>query len=332
MSTISRTHGGALYFGKIPARGDFVRSANGSAITQGLDRWISAAMERISTHADWKTQFDCAPAINFAICGPRSSNLIIGFIQTSRDTSGRRYPFAIATACQVSDPLQAIPVLPLVAAPAWARMQSLAQELGEGMDVAGTLERLEHAPLIEQTTDLTEPRHELQRLLARMNVGEVEQGLVASGHPVDLRSALLASGLLLMPLLSSNPPTGQASQGLAFPLPAGPQAGSNIAALWLSLITPFFARCDIELGVFHTRLGSRPELVVSLQGASPRLLASVYAPSEAFSANIDLCKAEWVEDYVAADYSLRKLADYLAHPNLSLKQAYSTYAEVFLGA
>lgn len=46
-----------------------------------------------------------------------------------------------------------------------------------------------------------------------MNVGEVEQSLVASGHPVEMRSALLASGLLLMPLLSATPPTSQANQG-----------------------------------------------------------------------------------------------------------------------
>jgi len=332
MSLLNSSHNGVMYFGKLPLRADFVRSSTGSAVTQNLDRWISAAMERLSAHPDWKTHFDCAAPIDFAFCGPRSGNLLVGHMQSSRDSSGRRYPFLLASALKTEEPQAAIAHLPLIAAPVWNRMQGLAREVGEATDLLPALERLEETPLADEALSLARARAAFSDLLAKTNLGELERGMSQSGNRLALRSTVLASGLLLMPLLSATPPSGGASQGLALPIPANPPACIHAAALWMQLVAPFFARSDIELGVFITRLNDRPQLVLSLQGASPRLLEAIYNPAEAFNANIDMCEADWVEDHVDGDYALRKLSDYLAHPNLSLKQAFTTYAEVFLGA
>ena len=38
----------ALYFGKLPSRGDFVRSTQQGALTQMLDQWLSQGLELVS--------------------------------------------------------------------------------------------------------------------------------------------------------------------------------------------------------------------------------------------------------------------------------------------
>jgi len=114
-------------------------------------------------------------------------------------------------------------------------------------------------------------------------------------------------------------------------LPEDNAAAANAAVFWLSLIAPFLARGDHEISLMRSRLADRPQLIIGFSGACPRTLESVFNPALAFEANIDLCEAEWVEDYVANEYALTKLSSYLEHPDLSLAQALSTFGEVFLG-
>ena len=43
-----------VYFGKIPSRGDFVRSANQATLTQTLDRWLTQGIELMADDPDRK--------------------------------------------------------------------------------------------------------------------------------------------------------------------------------------------------------------------------------------------------------------------------------------
>ncbi len=52
-----------VYFGKLPSRGDFVRSAHHSALIEHLDRWQSQTMERLATDPRWKLRYDAAPTL-----------------------------------------------------------------------------------------------------------------------------------------------------------------------------------------------------------------------------------------------------------------------------
>lgn len=318
-----------IYFGKLPSRGDFVRSQNGSAVIHTLDRWISGCLEQLATDADWKRHFDAMPAVLFAFAGSRNPAFLVGRLASSQDSSGRRFPFLVAGSLRTEAPLAFLPGMPLAMHSAWTEMEHLMREARDAADINQALGRIEVTQLdAERDAEALSAR--IRNHLETCTVGQLEKSLSAAGNPCSLRHTVTALGLLLSPLLSSG--SGGASKGLALPLPDDNGSAVFASVFWLSLVAPFLARGDHEITLLRSRLAGRQQLIVSFSGASPRTLQSIFDPALAFEANIDLCDAEWIEDYLPGDYALTKLSSYLEHPDLSLSQALATFGEVFLGS
>lgn len=318
-----------MYFGKLPLRGDFVRSANGGAVVNALDRWISESLERLAIEPDWKRHFDAFQAVEFAFVGSRSQNLVAGHMVGSRDSSGRRYPFLVAGRMQIADPLALLACLPVHLMPAWQLLDQLVRGAQGANSIEEALTRIE-ASCMPAEHDFSTSAATLAAYLDSVTISQLQTQLSDSGNQLDLRQSIIALGLLLLPLLSSS--AGAASKGLALPLPRDKREASFAAAFWLSCLAPFLARASHELALLHVSLQGRPQLLVSFNGVSAATLEAVFDPARAFDTNIDLCEAEWVEDMVAGEYPLSKLSSYLEHPGLSLRQALTTFSEVFLGA
>jgi type VI secretion system protein ImpM len=84
------------YFGKLPSRGDFVRSANQASLIQTLDRWLSQGIELMSTDSRWKEVYDRGPKAHFAFLSVNSPRAMAGHLAASTDAAGRRFPFVVA--------------------------------------------------------------------------------------------------------------------------------------------------------------------------------------------------------------------------------------------
>ncbi|GAB4062497.1 type VI secretion system-associated protein TagF [Uliginosibacterium sediminicola] len=318
-----------LYFGKLPSRDDFIRSESGAVVIQPLDRWITVNLEQLALAPDWKQQFDTMSPIDFAFIGKRSNSVLAGRMSGSHDRAGRRYPFLIAGHLRSETPLKLLPVLPLVLLPAWSEMDELLQVALAAAHIETALQRIEQARLsIDTDSDGLDAR--FASYLHNTSLSTLQISVRGAGNPVDLRKTIIALGLLLTPLLSQS--AGSATKGLALPLPGNNGAAALVAALWLSMLAPFLARSDFDLSVLRAQLAGRPQLIISFNGAHPRVIESILNPACAFDNNIDMCAADWVEDYIASEYPLNKLSSYLSLPDLSLAQALQTFNEVFLGA
>ncbi len=88
------------FWGKLPARGDFVRAGLSRAFSDPWDIWFSASLadarERLGVH--WHEAWMVAPVWRFALsadlCGP---NAVLGLWMPSVDRAGRHFPLTIAT-------------------------------------------------------------------------------------------------------------------------------------------------------------------------------------------------------------------------------------------
>ena len=318
-----------IYFGKLPSRGDFVRSSRDGSLTQTLDRWISSSLEQLAVAPDWKQHFDALPPVEFIVAGSRSSTILTGRMVASRDSSGRRYPFLVAHSVHSDTPLELLPSLPLCLLPTWVAMEQLIESAQNATDIDEALERIDLAQMRIET-DLTGITDRHKEYLQTTTVGHAQGLLIAAGNNANLRQSIIALGLLLLPLLTSG--ASGATKGLALPLPGNASAALQIAAFWLELVAPFLTRADHEISLLRTHLAGRPSLLINLNGVSASSLQSVFNPALAFESNIDLCESDWTEDYIAGEYPLNKLSSYLDHPDLSLAQALTTFSEVFLGA
>ena len=328
MSIVTTHATEVLYFGKLPSRGDFVRSAHHASIIQSLDQWQAQAMERLSADPRWKLVYDRSPAVQFAILGLHSQVGLAGHWLASQDASGRRFPFITAGVFDVSDQLDFIQHGPVVLARLWARLEQVARVAHAATDLAHAQASL--TTPIEGELKTSGPRLELIDFLETHTVASLEQMLAASGARVSVRQTLLALGILLQPVMAQG--ASKLHKGLRLPLAADAGLRWSVACFWLSLILGFFKRVNAELALFVTTHTTHPEMILCFQGASAASLCSVIDPEALQRDTVEVSQADWVEDCLEDDYGLRKLSNYLRDPALSLAQALRTFEEIFLGA
>ena len=325
------------YFGKVPSRGDFVRSANHTALTQKLDRWLTQGLELMSDDPRWKEVYDHAAPVNFAFLGVKSRALLAGHLIPSTDTSGRRFPFVAAGTLDVGGPLgpNDAPLAfmarnPTVLTRLWARFEQTARQAFGAAEAGVVLGELNQAQVeVELEAHAYDPS--LRDFLDLQTVGELEAMLRLAGHSVNLRRTLLGLGLLLQPVPSSGSST--LDKGICLPLPADPLYLPYVATLWVELVARFLTRGDFEIVLYVPtgRNTQAPTLQIGFSGGSPATLQAALDPHIGRTVFVDMNDAEWVESQAGKDYGVKKLSSYLEQPQLSLRQALSTFGEAFLG-
>jgi len=316
------------YFGKIPSRGDFVKSNGNLKLTTTLDQWIAQTIELMAIDPRWKITYDAVQPIHFAFLGSRSKLAIAGHIIASQDASSRRFPFLAVTMFEVKQPLSFIGVSPLAMTLLWSKLAGHLQALPTSTEPGKALADLEAAQVdVDVSGNCSGGFNEFIEL---QTIAGLEQLLQQEGHPVRLRRMMLALGMLLQPVMQSG--STRLEKGLALPLPKDPIYRGLVACFWLVLISPFLARADFEICLFIGDIVGKQRLVIGFNGASPKTLHSVMSPDAFEEQNMLIDDAVWVEDYLDGNYGIKKLASYLDQPQLSLAVAIDTFREVFIGA
>ena len=326
-----------VYFGKIPSRGDFMRSANQSALTHTLDRWLTQGVELMADDPRWKEIYDQAPPVNFAFLGVKSRAVLAGHLIASTDASGRRFPFIAAGTFDVgshpqaaASPLAFMTRSPMVLTRLWTRFEQAARQAVQAADAGAVFGELNQTQVeVEVLPQAYEAS--FRDFLELQTVGALEAMLRQAGHALSLRRTLLALGLLLRPVPASGSST--LDKGISLPLPADPLYLPYVATLWVDLVARFLTRGDFEIALF-LRTGPSAHaatLQIGFSGGSPAILQAALDAHVGRSVFVDLNDAEWVEDQADKDYGVKKLSSYLEQPQLSLRQALSTFGEAFLG-
>jgi type VI secretion system protein ImpM len=167
--------------------------------------------------------------------------------------------------------------------------------------------------------------------LELQTLATLEVNLRNAGHTLSLRRTLLALGLLLRPV----PASGQnmLEKGLSLPLPRDPLYSPFVATLWIELVARFLTRGDFEVALFVPQgpAAQAPRLQIGFSGGSPAILRAALDAQVGRHVFVDMNAADWVEDQVHSDYGVKKLSSYLEQPQLSMRQAMSTFGETFLG-
>jgi type VI secretion system protein ImpM len=326
-----------VYFGKLPSRGDFVRSANQAALTQTLDRWLTQGVEMMAEDPRWKETYDQAAPVHFAFLGVKSRAVLAGHLIASTDASGRRFPFIAASTFELGGPanhagapLAFMSRSPMVLARLWTRFEQAARQAVTAADAGSVLNDLNQT-LVEVETTPQAYDASFSDFLELQTIGGVETMLRQAGHTVSLRRSLLALGLLLRPV----PASGQNAleKGLSLPLPTDPLYQPFVATLWIDLVARFLTRGDFEVVLFLPQANSAhaPRLQIGFSGGSPAILQAALDQQVGTQVFVDLNAADWVEDQTQSDYGVKKLSSYLEQPQLSLQRALATFSEAFLG-
>ena len=310
------------YFGKIPARSDFIKLADDIPLMGVLDDWLAEVMSRLPADARWKINYDALAPVSFAFVGPRRKHAIAGHVVASRDQSGRRFPFLMMRTLEVADPAAFVSRCPLVLDPLWSFFETMAPKVLAADDPAPHLHAIpETAVALDEHCEAA-----LATFLGTCTVGS----LGALLGQADARQLILALGLLLQPVMQSR--SADVEKSLVLPLPENPGARYPVAAFWLELIAPFLRRADVDLALFITRLEQKPALVVGFCGAAAHALHAIIDPLVASEQQVSFADTGWVGEQLGADVDIRALASYLDQPQLPLKLARELFLQTFIGA
>lgn len=324
----SPTQTAIAYFGKIPSRGDFVKAADNTALISILDDWLAQTMELLSADPRWKILYDAVPPMHFSFIGPRRKHAIAGHLVASCDQSQRRFPFLLMSAMEIDAPSEFMAKSPMALLRLWNRLETLTSGVINADDPGSALHAVSATAVsLELGTSAYDAA--LADFLEFQTVGALDAMLAQSGFQGSVRQVILALGLLLQPVLASG--SNRLEKSLLLPLPSDPMYRYPVATFWMHLVTPFLLRADFELAVFFTQIQAKPSMVIGFSGASAHTLRAVMDPQIGQEHHIAFENAQWVEAQSEAEYGIRKLSSYLAQPHLSLKSAYESFREVFIG-
>lgn len=333
----------AIYFGKLPSRGDFVRSAAGAPLIHKLDAWMSQMIELMSEDTRWKLVYDAAAPVHFAVLGALQKLGLVGHLAPSQDSAGRRFPFMRAAVMNVDDPAGMLSYFPMAVMPMWRALQKDVHAVGQAETFSEALLSAVPVPAPSESAFLCENYldasaiHTLDQLAlwVLQSAPPPSEGFAPGAQPqapagFDVRQTLLALGMLLQPVRTQGP-TGL-SKGLILPLPLEPQRQASVMAFWTALIAPFFRGTHAELMFLVCTLKHGSQLLVGFHGLSPVSLRAALDTDFAAQENILVTDAGWVEEWIETDVGLRKLSTVLQDTSLSWSSATDLFHEVFLGA
>ncbi|MFC5512720.1 type VI secretion system-associated protein TagF [Massilia jejuensis] len=308
------------YFGKIPARSDFVKLAHDAPAMGMLDDWLAAVMHRLPSDARWKINYDAMAPVSFAFVGPARRHAVAGHLVASRDTPGRRFPFLMMRTLDVLDPGAFVSRCPLAFAPLWSFLAAATPQVLDACDPTLHLQGISDAAIT-----LGESENALTAFLATDTVGSLS-GLLGGE---DASRVILALGLLLQPVMHSKPT--QLDKSLVLPLPDDEALRAPVAAFWLELVAPFVRRAAFDLALFLATQEDHAVLVIGFCGAAAQTLRGIIDPLVGQEQQVRLNDTGWIDEQLGLDVDVRALASYLDQPQLPLKMARDLFLKTFIG-
>ncbi len=307
------------YFGKIPARSDFVKVAHHVPIMTMLDEWLAQVMSRLPSSPRWKLDYDAMAPVSFAFAGPARRHAVAGHLVASHDQSGRRFPFLMMRTLDVAEPEPFVQRCPLAFAPLWDYFDTMAPRIVNSDDPGLYLQSL-----VDASIALHDGDRELDAFLAEGTVAALSELLGCASERL-----ILGLGLLLQPVMHSKPTALHKS--LVLPLPVAATRRCAVAAFWLELVTPFLRRGAFDLALFLTRQGEQPVLVIGFCSSAAETLRAIIDPLAAREQQVGFSDTRWVDEQLGLDVDVRTLASYLDQADLPLGLARDLFLKTFIG-
>lgn len=318
----------SLYFGKIPARGDFVKSAQGIKVISLIDNWIAQGMEMLLAEPAWKNYYDSAGAIDFLFIGTRKKHAICGQLAPSSDASSRRFPFIAATLFELDDALAFLPLSALALERHASHLRGLVQHAVRAHDATDVLASLNDIAL-DPDIDWQKIGAAYEGHLASASLEDMTAVLAIDSRESTLQQMILAIGYLLQPVLTSYSVPPQ--KGLSLPLPRDPAHLALAKSFWLDLVATFLSRAEFEISIFSCIHFGNPKLIMTFNGVPPDIYRALFDEQAAKEYLIDIGQSSWVDEYAMQDLGTIKLSSYLSHGDLTLQQVVQTFRQCFAG-